>query len=305
MYARYENSHLYNGAYGLGVGNTSTALSLGIDTQYMQDGSLYSEYRLRDSGSGKDVQTAIGLRNGWRVAEGLRMTTNVEQVVSATANASAAGGATSSKASAAGLGLEYTANPLWKGSGRIEWREDSSNTNWLTTLSVARKLDRDWTFIGRDYLSLVQPKSGSADSRQHRMQLGFAYRPVDNNKFDALGLYEYKTQDDGNATRSATDIVSLRGNYHPSRPWFVSGRFAYKKVNELLLGTVNDSYAASLIGGRVTYDITNRWSIGGISTVLVGQGGAKQYGYGVEVGYTLVDNIATKSVPIPWTFSEA
>ena len=291
VYARYENSHLYSGAYGLGVGNASTALSLGIDTQYMQDGSLYSEYRLRDSGSGKDVQTAIGLRNGWRVAEGLRMTTNVEQVVSATANASTVGGATTSKANAAGLGLEYTANPLWKSSGRVEWREDSTNTNWLTTFSLARKLDRDWTFIGRDYLNLVQPKSGNADSRQHRMQLGFAYRPVDNNKFDALGLYEYKTQDDGNATRSATDIVSLRGNYHPSRPWFVSGRFAYKKVNELLLGTVNDSYAASLIGGRITYDITNRWSIGGISTVLMGQGGAKQYGYGVEVGYTLVDNL--------------
>ena len=291
LYARYENSHLYSGAYGLGVGNTSNAFALGIDTQYMQDGSLYSEYRLRDSGSGKDVQTAIGLRNGWRVAEGLRLTTNVEHVVSSTANASSPGTVASNTANAAGIGAEYTANPLWKTSGRLEWRDDAGNTNWLTTLGLARKLDRDWTFIGRDYLSIVQPKSGSADSRQHRIQLGFAYRPVDNNRFDALGLYEYKTQDDGNATRSATDVFSVRGNYHPSRPWFVSGRFAYKKVNELLLGTVNDSYSAALVGGRVTYDITNRWSIGGISTVLVGQGGAKQYAYGLEVGYTLMDNL--------------
>jgi hypothetical protein len=26
------------------------------------------------------------------------------------------------------------------------------------------------------------------------MQIGFAYRPVDNNKFDALGLYERKSE---------------------------------------------------------------------------------------------------------------
>ncbi len=291
LYARYEHSHLYSGTYGLGTGAASSAFAMGVDTQYMQDGSLYSEYRLRDSGSGKDVQTAIGLRNGWRVAEGLRMTTNVEHVVSTTANSASLGAPTSTAANSAGLGLEYTANPLWKGSGRLEWREDIGNTNWLTTLSLARKLDRDWTFIGRDYLTLIQPKAGTADSRQHRLQLGFAYRPVDNNKFDALGLYEYKTQDDGAATRSATDIFSVRANYHPSRPWFASGRVAYKKVSERLLGTVEDSYAAALVGGRLTYDVTNRWSIGGISTVLVGKGGSQQYGYGVEVGYTVVDNL--------------
>ncbi|NJS36761.1 MAG: hypothetical protein HC765_10665 [Brachymonas sp.] len=54
---------------------------------------------------------------------------------------------------------------------------------------------------------------------------------------------------------------------------------------------MNDSYHASLIGARVTYDITNRWSIGGITTLLVGKGGARQYAYGVEVGYTVMDNL--------------
>lgn len=62
-------------------------------------------------------------------------------------------------------------------------------------------------------------------------------------------------------------------------------------MNELLAGTVNDSYTASLIGGRITYDVTNRWSIGGITTLLVGTGGGRQYAYGVEVGYTVMDNL--------------
>ncbi|MBP8018820.1 MAG: hypothetical protein KAY82_02165, partial [Hylemonella sp.] len=52
-----------------------------------------------------------------------------------------------------------------------------------------------------------------------------------------------------------------------------------------------DSYHAQLFGARVTYDISNRWSVGGLTTVLVGKGGARQYAYGVEVGYVLVDNV--------------
>ncbi|MBX3654807.1 MAG: hypothetical protein KF686_11545 [Ramlibacter sp.] len=281
LYGRYELSRQYTGAYGLGVGEKGSNLAIGIDTQYMKDGSIYSEYRLRDSSAGREVQSALGLRNGWRVSEGLRLVTNVERL-----------NTTSGGATAAGLGLEYTASELWKGSSRIEWRQDSTNTNYLLTLGVARKLDRNWTLIGRDYLNLIQPKAGGGNHRQNQAQIGFAYRPVDNNKFDALGLYERKSESDPAAgLRSTTDIISLRANYHPSRVWWVSGRYAAKRVNELLLGTVDDSYHAQLFGTRVTYDVTNRWSLGVLATVLVGKGGARQYAYGVEAGYVLVDNL--------------
>ena len=284
LYSRYERSAQYSGAYGLGVGPISDAFTVGIDTQYMQDGSLYSEYRLRDSASGKDLQRALGLRNGWRVAEGVRVTTNVERLAS-----------TSGNSSAAAVGLEYTANPLWKSSGRIEWREDNNNINYLFTAGAARKLDSDWTLLAREYASIVKPRTAlGSDKLQSRFQVGFAYRPVDNNKFDALGLYERKDQRDltpGALLDSKTDIISFRGNYHPSRVWWLSGRFAYKNVNELLLGTVKDSYRAQLVGGRVTYDVTNKWSVGGIFSVLQGKGGDKQYAYGVEIGYIVMDNL--------------
>ncbi len=282
LYARYEHSRTFGGAYGLGVGSAEGTLAVGVDTQYMQDGSLYSEYRLRDAEAGKQVQSAIGLRNGWRLAEGLRMTTNVERLTSSTGDANAAG-----------VGLEYTANELWKASGRLEWRQDANYTNWLTTLGVARKLDRNWTLLARDYASVVSPRNASVTgSRNNRFQVGFAYRPVDNNKFDALGLYEHKSEDNTSAgIDSTTDIISLRGNYHPTRAWWLSGRFAYKNVNELLLGSVHDGYRAALVGGRVTYDITNRWSLGAIASVLQGTGGARQFAYGLEVGYIVVDNL--------------
>ncbi len=284
LYSRYERTAEYSGAYGLGTGSLSDTFTFGIDTQYMQDGSIYSEYRLRDSASGKEVQRALGLRNGWRLAEGLRMTTNVERLASTAGNSSAAG-----------VGLEYTASQIWKSSGRIEWREDANSTNWLYTLGVARKLDSDWTLLAREYANVVNPRTAAGSNKlQSQFQLGFAYRPVDNNQFDALGLYERKDNRDsspGTQIDSTTNIISFRGNYHPSRVWWLSGRYAYKNVNELLLGTVRDSYRAQLLGGRVTYDVTNKWSLGGIFSVLQGSGGDMQYAYGLEVGYIVMDNL--------------
>ena len=284
IYSRFERSTQYSGAYGLGVGPETSAFTVGVDTQYMQDGSLYSEYRLRDSASGQEVQRALGLRNGWVLAEGLRLNTNVERLASTAGNSSAAG-----------VGVEYTASAVWKASGRVEWREDTNNTNMLYTLGIARKLDKDWTLLAREYASVITPRTAlGIDKLQSRLQVGFAYRPVDNNQFDALGLYERKDNRDtspGSLIDSHTNIISLRGNYHPSRVWWLSGRYAYKNVSEVLQGTVNDSYRAQLLGGRVTYDVTNRWSVGGIFSLLQGSGGDKQYGYGLEVGYIVMDNL--------------
>ena len=283
VYGRYERSREFGGAYGLGVGDAASAFVVGIDTQYMQDGSVYSEYRLRDTGSGEDVQAALGLRNGWMIRPGLRLVTNVERLTSTDGNAKAVG-----------VGLEYTGSELWKGSGRMEWRQDHDNTNHLVTLGLARKLDRDWTLLARDYFNQVKPRTVSgSDTRQNRLQVGFAYRPVDNNRFDALGTLEVRNEFSGGTDALDRDvrIATLRASYHPSRPWWVSGRFAHKRVDELLAGSVRDAYSASLAGAHVTYDITNRWTVGGLFSVLQGTGGSRQYAYGLEVGYVLMDNL--------------
>lgn len=282
VYGRYAHSQTWGGAYGLGVGEASGIFSVGIDTQYMQDGSIFSEYRLRDASSGREVQAALGLRNGWVLADGLRLLTNVERV-------NGVGGDTT----AAGAGLEYTASDLWKASGRLEWRQDPNNVNWLMTLAAARKLDNNWSLLARDYALWTQGRNAlGLDTSQNRFQIGFAYRPVDTNNFDALGLYERKSIRNLSAgTDASLDIVSLRANYHPSRPWWISARYGYKSVDELLVGNVRDRYSAQLLGARVTYDITNQWTVGALFSGLQGRGGALSYAYGLEVGYVITDNM--------------
>jgi hypothetical protein len=48
---------------------TGSNMALGIDTQYMQDGSTSTANTgCRDASAGREVQSAIGLRNGWRIS---------------------------------------------------------------------------------------------------------------------------------------------------------------------------------------------------------------------------------------------
>ncbi len=299
VYARYDYSRQYNGAYGLGLGPRASQIAFGIDTQYMEDGSLYSEYRIRDAVSGKDTAGAIGLRNGWRLSEGLRLITNAERTISTVNDSANPGVSTFTDATALAVGLEYTGSELWKGSSRLEWRRDNTYVNWLLTAGLARKIDRNWTALAREYLTLVEDRdTGQATKRQSRFQIGLAYRPVDNNKFDALGLLELRRSKEWGAGAATSldnsDIVSLRANYHPTRVWWLSGRYAYKRTRDLqLINDVQtpDGYSAQLFGGRVTYDFTNRASVGAIATMLRDQFGSRQYAYGLELGYTVVDNL--------------
>ncbi len=295
IYLRHDFSRSFGGLYGLGEGEGARITSLGIDTEYMADATVFSEYRVRDSANGKEVQNAIGLRNGWMLAEGLKLLTNAEQL-RVGGNPNATPPTPSNTTTALGVGLEYTANPLWKASGRVEWRQDATNVNWLSTLGFVGKLNRDWTVLARNYLNRLDPRYTPGANTQDRMQVGLAYRPVDSNTFDALALAERRLEHDTTTTVGGTqrnaNILSTRLNWHPSRPWWVTGRVATKQVHgEVIEGQSIPAYTASLVGTRISYDFTNRWSVGTNLNYMIGSGGTKQYAYGLEAGYTVTDNL--------------
>ena len=277
--------------------NNSRALIFGVDTTYWRDTQVFSEYRLRDALSGRDNQMASGIRNGWDFAPGLRLNTAYEftQVVSGAAPTT----------QAVSVGVDYTAHPLWKGSTKLEYRTsgDVSSTNttneaFNTTLwqvMAARKLDRDWTFLARNYLLQTQ-YDARGDVFQDRVQLGVAYRDTDTNRINALAKYEYKTeQDASNAAVGTLDskahIVSLHADWHPSRPWWLTGRTAAKWQKDQFEGGVQSSFRAQLLSGRVVYDVTENWDLGLMGAVQFGQYGARQHALGLEAGYLLKQNL--------------
>ena len=73
---------------------------------------------------------------------------------------------------------------------------DERFTTVLAQAMLARKLDRDWTLLGRDYL-LKTDYSDRGDIVQNRAQLGVAYRDTDTNRVNALGKIEWKDERDG------------------------------------------------------------------------------------------------------------
>ena len=312
VYGRYEQQSGLTSAYGITTTERDAdALVFGVDSTYLRDTQAFSEYRLRDAISGRDVQAASGIRNTWDVAEGLRLSSSAEHV-------NVIDGSTGDNTGLA-LALDYSANPLWRGALRVEHRMSADvrqtldvNEAFDTTLvqfMAARKLSRDWTLLARNYL-LSTDYEARGDVLQDRFQIGAAYRDTDRNRINALMRYEYKLERDesgltllngtvvdgsSQGVRTRAHIVSTHADWHPSRPWWITGRVAGKWQSDQFAygdGTrVNSDFRAVMVSGRIVYDITENWDIGVLASTFRGQNRSNQYAYGVEVGRLLRQNL--------------
>lgn len=297
LYGRWEQQQGWVQLDGVSdTGRSAGAFAVGIDSSYLRDTQAFSEFRMRDALSGRDLLLASGVRNLWDVAEGWRLSSAFE-------NLRVVSGSTA-PVNAASLGLDWTADPLWRASGRVEVRSsgDRSNTpendRFTTTLLqglVARKLDRDWTLLARNHL-LKTDYAARGDVLQDRAQLGLAYRDTDTNRINALGKVEYKTESDASnalvgTLKSRAWIVSSHADFHPSRPWWMTGRVAAKWQSDRFENGVASSFRAQLLAGRLVYDVTEHWDIGLLGAVQLGNRAARQTAYGAEVGYLLKQNL--------------
>jgi large repetitive protein len=295
LYARHEFQSSLQGAFALNNIQRTNVTVLGISTEYMSNGTLFSEYRGRDSFGERTTEAAIGLRNVFALAPGLRLNTNVERVKSLS-------GSKDLEAQALGLGLDYTASEWWKGSTRVELRDAFVSRSYLHTADAALKLNRDWTALGRHIWNHVETKEvisttsslASSDRFLQRLRLGLAYRETDTNRLDALGMIEKKRETDSAAAaiNAYRDVwtASAHVNYQPQRAWVLNGQLASKWANEAIGGIASKSHT-SLIGARATWDISERWDASVMASTLLSHGtGVAQKGLGVEVGYLVHTN---------------
>lgn len=306
LYARAETQTGLASSYSLNPAERSTSVVAGVDGAYMPGGTVFSEYRLRDSAdTGFDAQhnaqLASGLRNSFQLRPGVTAATGIEYL-------KVLNGAAQEAVAVSGA-VDYRVDPLWSASAKLEYRKlfdradllaDQSQDQWLSTLTLARKLSDDWTLLARNYLLYQRNRDdlqGAAlgNTVQDRAQLGFAWRPRERNDVNALARYEYKTVRD-QARAEGEDyrahIVSVHADYHPSRAWWMSGRLAGKANTDRTLPAAEQKYTAWLAGGRVVWDIAPKWDVGVLASVLYSpQGDSRQFAYGAEVGYRLAKNL--------------
>ena len=260
---------------------------VGIDAGYLDEGRVFSEYRLRDALTGREAEAALGLRNFWTVAEGLRIQGGLEQI--RTLNG------IDRRSVAVTGGVEYTANPDWKGSARLEYRTDVSSKQLLGTVGLAYKVSNEWTFLGRNALQIQQSKTLAGGRKTlERLQLGMAYRDSAVNQWDALGRYELKHESDDIAvvrTKRTAHIASTHLSYQPQADLTFSGRYAGKYVLEDSIG-ISSRYTAHLLSARADYDIGSDWTVGLNTGVLFsGNMRSRQGALGAELGRVLTKNL--------------
>jgi hypothetical protein len=281
-------------AFVLGVNNRYNLQGLGAGENGLS-GELFSEYRLRDAVGAREGQLATGLRNTFDIAAGWRAVLGVERLHALT-------GTRQNSASLA-TGLDYIGSELWKGSGRLEWRHTEAKdaapgaTALLGTVTLARKMSRDWTLLARHYFASTDTQLTPGTQSQNRFQIGAAYRPVDNNRVDALGKLEWRTEHNGELAmpeQRRVAVASLQTNWHPARPWWLSGRVAAKLGRETLNvadSGVTSDFRATLLGARLIYDISENWDLGLAANALRDNLGSVQKASGFEVGYALKQNL--------------
>jgi hypothetical protein len=292
--------------------DSQRAAVVGIDTSYMKDGQFFNEYRLRDALDKRSSESAIGVRNLWNIAEGLRFSTGFEYLRAHEGDGISATAAT--------FGVDYTANPLWKGSGRLEARRDNNpidqTTNWLSTFGLARKLDRDWTFLGKNIYSFTD-HAATVDQVNERFQMGFAYRDTDTNRINWLSRYQYSYSKNDPALGARADDagviyndkplsisheLSTHVDYHPSKPHTINGGYAVRWVRDTLElpkdhTRQKSNYLQHWLHGRYIYDVTERVDLGLLGSVKYSPYSdgistrAREYSLGAEIGYLMHQNL--------------
>ena len=266
----------------------------GIDTTYLKDQHIFSEYRGMDAFPGYETEAAIGLRSVYTLRPGLKFSATAENVTPLTTQGSTA--TSSNKALALTGSLDYTASKRWKSSGRFEWRQGTSDNAILGSYGLAIKLNDSYTLLNRSVYSVTMPKAaGETDRLQVRVQNGISYRPVKSNRITLLTMFELKEEKDGTQTIVIPDrkvaILSVGANYQPSAKTMTTFRYAMKWSDDET-NVVDSTLNGHMTTARFTRDLTSRWNVGLETSELFSQHfGNIQYANGVEVGYIMRQNL--------------
>ncbi len=300
LYGRYEfDSSLYAQS---ALSTTRNVGIFGVESNYMEGGRVFNEYRLADASTGRAAQAATGVRNMFKLDEHWRTTLGVEKTKAVGSSTGTPVGQGDSTAII--TGLEY-ANDGVRGSGVLEGRDGRDAKTVLASFGLGIRIDQDWTFLTRNIYNASTGAGTQAGNERtlSRNQIGLAYRPAGQDIWNLLGRFEHKTEHaigagsvspgtiSGNAFGTAgisngdyvADILSLHLNVNPRRGQYFSGRLAAKRASLSDAGISSD-YSAQLISGRWIQDINADWDWG-IQASLMRSAGSLQRSWGVELGY--------------------
>jgi uncharacterized repeat protein (TIGR01451 family) len=280
LYGRYQFiSSISNSSYALNSLQQNNTAVFGVESTYIQDGRLFSEYRVRDAINGRESQAAVGLRQTWTLAEGFKLGGSFEMT-------HAFAGQAGSDSKAITALTEYTADPRYKLTGSLEARFASAGNSYLNSLGLAYKIDDDWSLLARNTFSVQETRSSQSALWRTRQQIGVAWRQVTENRWNALARYEHRLEFQKGGIdpySNESHIFSTHVNYQPHRDVITSGRYAFK-YGEQKINDIDSKFIGHLLYGRVMWDFLPDWDIG-LQAGMMADQHSIQYAQGVELGH--------------------
>ena len=130
----------------------------------------------------------------------------------------------------------------------VEYRDDniqqpdtsySKRTSWLSKTSVKYQLSEDWRLTGQFHYAVSDSSMGDSYSGDYtKAVLGYAFRPVNNDRLNALLKYTYfyniPATDQVTGAGAASDYIqrshigSVDVMYDLTHRWTVGGKYAYR-----------------------------------------------------------------------------
>lgn len=171
-----------------------------------------------------------------------------------------------------------------KYSGTVELRLeendiDGDRNSWLMSNNLSYQTSENWRLLGDfDFALSDSGLTSDLDADFFELGLGYAYRPVEDDRWNALVRYEYLSdlapddQLNGTRTASASDyeqrshVFSADAIYDVTPKWAVGGKVGYR-LSELRDTTVDGSEffnsQAFLLVGRTDYHVVKDWEVTG------------------------------------------
>ena len=269
----YLNYSLENERSDNGLQDRRGTLTSGVKQRLSDDSSVYFEERYQDSTTLSGLTHAAGInlvaRERWNLGASAEYGTLVDAQTDAHTDRRAAG-------VRVGYGLDWI---QW--SSAIEYRRDNveqldlshdERTTWLFRNRFKLQLTPDWRMIGKlDHSFSDSSLGGFYKGGYTEFVVGYAYRPVRNDRLNALAKYTFfdnvPSPDQVGAQNAPIDflqrshIASFDLSYDITPRWTLGGKYAYR-MGQVSLSRLNPDYfdnAAHLAVLRVDWRFLKAW----------------------------------------------
>ncbi len=252
-----------------GIGNNKSTVIAGGRSRFSDSASVYAEekYTLGNQPRGLTQAYGVELATDEHWTYGLSMELGKLQ--------SESNNEISRKAF--GLRAGYSAQRTVY-AGALEYRTDDSATekrnSWLVRNNYQYQTNPDWRFIGRLDVAWSDSSKGTAfDGDFTEAVLGYAWRPVDNERWNGLFkytlFYDKTSPDQLTPTEVSIDfqqrshILAFDLNYDLTKRWTIGGKYAFKRgeIRDRLATTDWLRSDASLYILRADWHVIKKWDL--------------------------------------------